>query len=310
MQELKGRLAKIAEVVPAHSEIVYFDYPVYLNVGDMLIMAGTERFFKDYNLKVTARYSYNDYTRFKHKPPRIPEGRILVCQGGGNFGDLYSKHQELRTFLVEHYPNHRIVILPQTIFFRDKARERETFALYRRHRDLHLFVRDEASYQTARQYLDHVYLCPDMAHQLYPLAGTAKPVKSTLYMLRTDRERTPEGEIRPEPGQDVLDWHTLLTPFDKRLVRLHSLLHRNVFLNRLGLHPLLQKSYYRVADRVIRKAIHRFSQYNEIVTSRLHGHILSCLLDKPNRLLDNSYGKNSRYAGLWTSGQFMQKGVE
>ncbi|HBV9488594.1 TPA: polysaccharide pyruvyl transferase, partial [Klebsiella pneumoniae] len=45
-----------------------------------------------------------------------------------------------------------------------------------------------------------------------------------------------------------------------------------------------------------------FSSYDEIITSRMHGHILSCLVDTPNKILDNSYGKNSGYYSQWTSG--------
>jgi pyruvyl transferase EpsO len=36
-----------------------------------------------------------------------------------------------------------------------------------------------------------------------------------------------------------------------------------------------------------------------VVTNRLHGHILSCLLGVPNVVLDNTYGKNSAYYRCW-----------
>jgi pyruvyl transferase EpsO len=38
-----------------------------------------------------------------------------------------------------------------------------------------------------------------------------------------------------------------------------------------------------------------------VVTDRLHGHILAMLMDMPTLVLDNSYGKNSRYAAVWTA---------
>ena len=37
-----------------------------------------------------------------------------------------------------------------------------------------------------------------------------------------------------------------------------------------------------------------------MVTDRLHGHILSLLLDLPNALVDNSYGKVRNFVDLWT----------
>ena len=39
-----------------------------------------------------------------------------------------------------------------------------------------------------------------------------------------------------------------------------------------------------------------------VVTDRLHGHILSVLMNKPNVILDNSYGKVFNYHAAWTPG--------
>ncbi|KYK74380.1 polysaccharide pyruvyl transferase, partial [Aggregatibacter actinomycetemcomitans serotype e str. SA2149] len=36
--------------------------------------------------------------------------------------------------------------------------------------------------------------------------------------------------------------------------------------------------------------------------TRLHGHIFSSLLEIPNVVCDNAYGKNTGYANLWTKG--------
>ena len=47
------------------------------------------------------------------------------------------------------------------------------------------------------------------------------------------------------------------------------------------------------------KAVLFFSRYESVETSRLHGHILSSLLGKPNTVIDNSYGKNANYYYTW-----------
>jgi len=52
--------------------------------------------------------------------------------------------------------------------------------------------------------------------------------------------------------------------------------------------------------RGIDEAIGMFARHNLIITDRLHGHILAVLMDMPTLVLDNSYGKNSRYASVWT----------
>ncbi|MNP69123.1 putative pyruvyl transferase EpsO [compost metagenome] len=64
----------------------------------------------------------------------------------------------------------------------------------------------------------------------------------------------------------------------------------------------MQTIWAKYTDYLVNKAVKRFGSYRSVQTSRLHGHILSCLMDKPNTLLDNSYGKNSSYYQTWTSG--------
>ena len=41
------------------------------------------------------------------------------------------------------------------------------------------------------------------------------------------------------------------------------------------------------------------SKYNFVITTRLHGHILSILLGVPSIIIDNSYGKNKRFYFSW-----------
>ena len=54
------------------------------------------------------------------------------------------------------------------------------------------------------------------------------------------------------------------------------------------------------AERFANQAVSLFSRYECVESDRLHAHILSCLLSIPNRISDNSYGKNKRYITNWT----------
>lgn len=47
MISLKEKLAELLEIIPKQSHIVYADYPLYGNVGDLFIMKGTESFLKN-----------------------------------------------------------------------------------------------------------------------------------------------------------------------------------------------------------------------------------------------------------------------
>lgn len=294
MDELKKKLEQILEIMPPESKIYYIDYPVHSNCGDLLIMKGTEAFFKDYRIQVAERYSVHDF----NEQTVIPKDHIIVLHGGGNFGDLYEAHQRLRENIIRKYPEHRIIILPQTIFFKEETALRKTAEVFSQHSDLHLFVRDEPSYQIAKENFKgcHVSLIPDMAHQLWPIERNSSPRKERLNFYRTDIEKAAEpSHMAADQQGDFLDWPTLYNRYERKLV----------YWLGLGLRKgrgrrLLQKIWMNYSDYLVNKAIRCFSEYEMIHSSRLHGHILSCLMAKPNLLIDNSYGKNSGYYRIWT----------
>ncbi|WP_138493784.1 polysaccharide pyruvyl transferase family protein [Paenibacillus pinistramenti] len=297
MAELKEKLQGILQAVPAGSEIYYVDYPLYNNGGDMLIMKGTEKFFKDYGIRILGRYNLFDFPDQLKAAP----GSIFVLQGGGNFGDLYVHHQEIRERVVQQFPDHRIVILPQTIYFTSEENYDKSAAIFNAHSDLHLFVRDEPGYELAKRkfYRNHVYLSPDMAHQLWPIVSSRKAEKDTLFFLRTDIEA---GDAQPHAGQldprDCRDWDSLFTHAESRVT--HHLSRVCRLDKKLGGSLPTRLFWYKYTDYLIGKAVNLFGSYREVHTSRLHGHILACLMDKPHVLLDNSYGKNSLYYRTWT----------
>ncbi|WP_141501961.1 polysaccharide pyruvyl transferase family protein [Paenibacillus luteus] len=295
MEGLKKQLLQILKVIPPGSSIYYIDYPVYNNGGDLLIMKGAEAFFKDNHIRVTARYSVLDF------PDKlsIPKDQVIVLQGGGNFGDLYPVHQKLREKIVMDYPHHRIVLLPQTIFFKSEAEYDRTARIFNGHKDVHLFVRDTLTYGVAAQKFDRccVYLSPDMAHQLWPILPKSAPGKELLCFFRTDIEKTSEQESFESAGRgDYLDWASLYNKVERKSIKMIGQM-----MMKSGVPLPMQAIWGKYSDYLVDKAVKRFSGYRVVQTSRLHGHILSCLMDKPNTLLDNSYGKNSNYYNTWTS---------
>ncbi|MDG0808094.1 polysaccharide pyruvyl transferase family protein [Cohnella rhizosphaerae] len=296
MDELKNRLRLILNVIPPGSNIYYIDYPVYSNGGDLLIMKGTEAFFRENGIRVRARYSAFDFP----DGLSVPKDHILVLQGGGNFGDLYPVHQKLRERVVAGYPNNRVVILPQTIHYKDVREFDRTADILNRHKDVHLFVRDTLSLDMAKDKFHRcgVYLSPDMAHQLWPIRGGGQPARELLRFMRTDIEKTEGQDGLPVEGAgDVLDWSTLYSRTEHRSIRAIG----KVMRISKGKLPV-GKFWIKYSDRLVSKAVERFAQYRTVQTSRLHGHILSCLMDKPNVLYDNAYGKNGRYYRTWTQG--------
>jgi len=293
MASLKQHLEdRLLTAIKPGSKVYFIDYPVYGNVGDILIAKGTEAFFRTYGIKVLGRASMLNYCF----PPTAPDC-TLVLQGGGNFGDLYQTHQALREQVVARFPDRRVVVLPQTIHFQSGDRLDASAGIFRKHPDLHLFVRDERSRAYAERFTDNVVLCPDMATELWPISSREPPEYPTLYLLRSDCEA---AASQPGfSGNNIKDWNTLLGGIDRHLIRYLRKMHK---LDRVTGNSVLNVyRYWRIyTDWLVRRVVKEFSRYEEIVTSRLHGHILACLMGKTNYLLDNSYGKNYSYYQAWT----------
>ncbi|MGO8748355.1 MAG: polysaccharide pyruvyl transferase family protein [Thermoguttaceae bacterium] len=290
--------AAIARKIPRGSTIALLDYQVHGNTGDQLIMLGTERWAAKHGLRTLGRWHADNF-RF----PRFPPETILVCYGGGNFGDLY-RYQRHREKIIQAYPEHRIVILPQTIYFHDPKRLRESAEKMRRHSDLHIFVRDRRSLEVAQIEFPTCSpgLVPDMATFLYPLdeqlgCFLSPAVRHEFVCLcRRDKERTDLGSYPGLKHARCIEWDDI-TPA-----------HRYFILGVIAFVFLFGKVYpaRHAADwwhafcrrRAIRAA-REFASAGCVVSNRLHGHILACLLGVPNLLFDNSYGKCSDYFRAW-----------
>lgn len=310
MQSLKDKLADITHHIPRAKPIVYLDYPIHLNFGDILILRGTERFFRDYGYQVISRASYENATQ-RLLSGITPEVTI-VFHGGGNFGDLYPVHQNHREEVIRRFPHNKIVVLPQTVHFGSADAAAKSAAVFRQHRDLTLFVRDEPSLAaTAGSFCDKVLLSPDMAHQLWPQPGRSKQDSSkqesnvlelpnarpTLYFMRKDMEAANAQILFSEEECDTYDWMDFIPPWQRKIYGAILRIHRaEAKLNR----PLgAQQMWYAYCDRLSAGMTNEFDRFGEVVTSRLHGLIFSTLLGKRVRYLDNSYGKLGNYANVW-----------
>ncbi|MDO9420392.1 MAG: polysaccharide pyruvyl transferase family protein [Herminiimonas sp.] len=306
MQSERNHEALSAELMARHDVLLdligcapfhYVDIPTHGNVGDLLIMHGTLAFFRKHGLvpKLIAPY-------FAYDPRWIAPEDVIVFHGGGNFGDLYPYFQELREHIVQNHRENRIIVLPQSLHFSSPEKMQESAQIFRMHADVHICVRDQVSYEMAQKFTDNVYLLPDMAHQLYPMhAANAEPSAGSLRISRVDDESTQQSGLRNMVSTTVTDWPEFV---GEREVRI-NLFRRAIggfFRRGLGwsANSILMRLWIAYSGRLIADAAQLFARHELIVTDRLHGHILACLLRKQNIVLDNSYGKNSRYVEAWT----------
>ncbi len=306
---LKQQLQAIADLIVNKEDVIYLDYPLHLNVGDLLIYAGTEQFFKDYQISVKMRRCVQDFD-LQEITKQITPNTTILCHGGGNFGDLYPIIQKMREDVVQAFPHNRIILLPQTAYFSNEQAMQKSAQIFSTHEDLHLFARDSKTLEMMKNYFSpNAKLSPDMAHQLYGVLELKKLSDSKeqkLYFLRKDIEKSYiEAEIQATlPNLDnVKDWEDILLPTDLRFELWCSRFAKVANKFKLSfIKNIINRLWYRRAMQIIERCRQIFVSYDEVVTSRLHGHIFSCLVGESNQVCDNSYGKNSGYYHQWTQG--------
>jgi len=272
---------------------IFIDLPYYSNIGDTLIWKGTEDLLKKVPHKCLLRASYQTF-----QYPELSEDVLILMMGGGNWGDLYHPHNELRRNVVRRYPNNKIIIFPQTVFYEGARNAREDAKVFRKHKRLTICARDEYSFRFLRafDFGKDVLLVPDMAFcinveelKLY----CNQSMHKDLLFKRVDKEKVDENMFDGlAENFEISDWPYYET-VEPQTEHLYELIETGKY-NEADMYAI--NTY--LPQRVI-TGVEFISQYDRVFSNRLHGAILSILLDKEVFILDNSYGKNSQYYNTW-----------
>lgn len=291
MEQLKFELKRLVEGLPPGSKIAYIDQPIHLNVGDLLINMGLESLLSESDLNVDVRLCVHDYDRFKCA---ITSDHIIILHGGGNFGDIWPEHESLRQKVLRDFKGNKVILFPQTVHFNSMKVAKACARAYLDHPDFTMYVRDPKSAEFVEQHMGITCrLAPDTAHQLWnepPLLPSTIGA-GKLRFFRRDLEAPKEW------AETGTDWNNLRTTVDRPL----QLAYRYAMaLNRSEkLQPQLIAGWYRRRDALVERSAAFFMRHDSVITSRLHGAILGALVGIDVEVVDNSYGKLSRYCDHW-----------
>lgn len=281
------------------SRYALLDFPEYSNVGDSAIWLGEMSLLSKLTGRMPAYVCSVDSFDATALAEALPEGPIFLS-GGGNFGDLWPRHQMLREAVLARIPGRPVVQLPQSIDFTDDASVARCARAIENHGAFQLFVRDHRSFELATsRFACRTELIPDAAFALGPLRKPTAPVDDLFILLRTDSERRDHSEAAFDPrGAAVGDWihepadYALQCRRRARLLALASL--------HLGAAARRRVLYQQLAQGRLERGLRTLASGRKVVTDRLHAHILCTLMGIPHVALDNSYGKIHGYIDAWT----------
>lgn len=294
--------AALSRFLPKGQGFALVDFPDHWNVGDSAIWLGEIALFQ--RMAVTGpRYVS---TVESYSPGALeaacPSGPIFI-HGGGNFGDIYPKHQKFRIRLMADFPDRDIIQLPQSISFSTPEMVKETADAVRRHGRFTLLVRDQTSLSFAQENLGcPAHLLPDMAFGIGPISRRTAASTPIFMLLREDTERASYDRepLLRRPDVMAADWLSEPRSF-ARICRWKT---RFGMAGNGGMHsaPGQLYLYNRLAQGRLERGLKMLSSGRFVVTDRLHAHILSTMMDIPHVVLDNSYRKINNYMDAWTGG--------
>ncbi len=305
IERLQNQARKVLDaLIPDSAHIILLDYPHYPNVGDSLIWLGEIAYLKSRGLKPSYVCDCHNFSSAIIKKI-ISKNSIILINGGGNFGDLWSHLHDFRLQILRDFPQTPIIQLPQTIHFKDEQNILETAEAIKQHGNFTLLVRSKESLAIAQKNFSTTsILCPDMAFFIGAVASKSMPVVDCFILSRTDTEKAVSAGVNSihfdaNITTETADWLNV-SLIERLIIRIetHTVWFRRVFDKK---NQLLLLIWNLLAWARLKRGVNFLSKGHTVLTDRLHAHILSTLMNKPHILVDNSYGKLGDFYHLWTS---------
>ena len=264
----------------ATSKIILFGTPAHGNLGDQAIAISEIDFLQKISDKrdiieipmplfKTYRKTIRSYIN--------PKDTIIIS-GGGWMGNLWIHNEITIRQIIADYPKNRVVIFPQTLYYTNdddgKKTIAETKAIFCKHNDLILSVRDARSYECAEKALgliggENLVFCPDMVAYgtLAQNIIRSQKDKIALVCFRNDVEKKSNTnnvrEVLLKAGYTIQNTTTVL----RHLI------------------PIKRR------QTEVQKKIAEFQSASIVVTDRLHAMLFAVLAGTPCISFDNATGK-------------------
>ena len=204
--------------------------------------------------------------------PLIIRRKNLIClHGGGNMGNFYMLAEYIRRDIMKKFRNNEKVIFPQTIHYDDsiegKAVLMEDQDSIKRTKNLTLCVREEYSYELAKEYFDcHIVLTPDIVLFSNYSDKFISDREGAILLLRKDLESVMSAKDKQSIKNVLQQYTSEIRINDTQLITDIDVYDRRV-----------------VMDEFISK----IAKAEIVVTDRLHGMVFCAITKTPCIVLPN-----------------------
>lgn len=268
-----------SKVIGKYKKAVLVNVFQWANKGDHFITIGQRLILERMNISLIYFCHYPgtncDFSNIERS-----DDLVVMIQGAGYIG--HPAHMFVVNKTVTSFPNNRVVMFPTSVCYPTPGcgAMKEFGQIYSQHKDAYIMLRDRPSFDMATHFFqkhNHLLLVPDSAFAAGPLKINMLPTYDIIYIKRNDWENP--GFDKPPtfpPGVKYLitDW---IEDWMKQE----------------------EKDFFDTDQLTAMSGVLFLSRAHVIITDRLHAHIISTLLGKPNVVVNSATRKQGNYYYTW-----------
>ena len=177
--------------------IFYFGMPEHANMGDLGQYYCVKKWLSDNyseysviecvsSVVLDMESGFDSFFRSVLRPEDL-----LIIHSGYNTNDLSTVSNKLNLYLIGNFKNNRIIVLPQTVFFKHEENLKKSSEVFNSHKKLVFMARDEVSYEISRRMIPdgHVLMIPDIVKTLIDTHPEEKKRQGVVLCHRHDGEQ-------------------------------------------------------------------------------------------------------------------------
>lgn len=250
---------------------ILFSTPDHGNIGDQAIELAEEKFLHDNNIDFVEVIDNTVDYLLKRIKKIVNSNDIIMIHGGGYMGTQWIEEEFRIRKIIETFPENKIIILPQTIFYKSDKKSQEEFEnskkIYGKHKNLNIFAREKISYEIMLNAYpnNNIYLVPDIV--LYFKNEKEKYNREGItFIIRND----PEKQVSSENMNYLIGQAKKVT--------------ENVKISDT---VIPEKVEPQNRKKVYYKKLEEFQKAKLVITDRLHGMVFAKLTNTPCIVLSN-----------------------
>ena len=251
-----------------NKKLILIFTPTHGNLGDSAIVLAELEFLKD-NFKDFSIYEFtkNETLHYGQKiASLLTQNDVILIPGGGYLGSLWKYNNNLFINFLKTFKSQKIVVFPQTIFFKDSENKikNDFFKVTQSCKDLTIFCRDYNSFKILKDMkvnFKYEYVPDIVLYHQTNFSNTRN--NKVLLCFRKDHEKIQKHD-------DVLQY---LKQNKIQFVKTDTVIGRIVSKHK--------------RNSLVEKKLNQFSKYRMVITDRLHGMLFATITNTPCLAFDN-----------------------